>query len=221
MFCLSFVSVIVSSYLPSRWKCIKSMTKGHIKTTLKLLLVTMNTLMIGFIFWCWEIRTSYMQILITESSKISTREILIKFKTHTITECWIKCRQKAGCETIGTNRDNNTDKENFYYCYLLGGKVTKPDDGQEILDVNEKSTLPVSFSRFIPYQRHIWLKKVMIFFPWWQNCYPFQSYEFSKNGPRHCLLVISKDAKKQLNSQSDPIFSWDKELYLKQMEFFL
>ena len=111
--------------------------------------------MISFIFWCWEIRTSYMQILITESSKISTREILIKFKTHTITECWIKCRQKAGCETIGTNRDNNTDQENFYYCYLLGGKVTKPDDGQEILDVNEKSTLPVSFSRFIPYQRYI------------------------------------------------------------------
>ena len=85
-----------------------------------------------------------MQILITESSKISTREILIKFKTHTITECWIKCCQKAGCETIGTNRDNNTDKENFYYCYLLGGKVIKQDDGQEILDVNEKSTLSVS-----------------------------------------------------------------------------
>ena len=64
----------------------------------------MNLLMIWITIWRW--RTSLTQMMIMKPTEISKSNIIRTIKTHAITACWLECQQTTGCESIGTDSDN-------------------------------------------------------------------------------------------------------------------
>ena len=104
----------------------------------------MNLLMICFTIWCWG--TSFTQMMIMKPTKISNRKVLMTIKTHTITACWLECQQTNGCETIGTDSDNEKISDLTFECYIFGSGENKPESSNEIpLKATEISPFTVSY----------------------------------------------------------------------------
>lgn len=74
----------------------------------------MNFLMICLIIWHWG--KSLSQIMIIKPTEVSKRNILRTIKAQTRPTCWIKCRQSNGCETIGTDPENEKIKNMLLLC---------------------------------------------------------------------------------------------------------
>ena len=79
-------------------------------------LIIMNLLMTWIILWYYKVDLFYSEFLMMKPSKVSNKKILKTFKSVTITECWLKCKQTDGCKDIGTAIDRN---ERIITCYLL------------------------------------------------------------------------------------------------------
>ena len=74
----------------------------------------MNFLMICLIIWHWG--KSLSQIMIIKPTEVSKRNILRTIKAQARPTCWIKCRQSNGCETIGTDPENEKIKNVLLLC---------------------------------------------------------------------------------------------------------
>ena len=85
------------------------------KTNMHFLMI-MNLLMTWIILWYCKVDLFYSEFLKIEPSKVSNKKILKTFKTVTITECWLNCKQTDDCKSIGTATDRD---ERIITCYLL------------------------------------------------------------------------------------------------------
>ena len=108
----------------------------------------MNLLMIWITIWRW--RTSLTQMMIMKPTEISKSNIIRTIKTHTITACWLECQQTTGCESIGTDPDNEKMNGLVFDCYLVASCKNKPASTKETsLKVTEITPLNVSFFEFV------------------------------------------------------------------------
>ena len=108
----------------------------------------MNLLMIWITIGPWG--TSLMQMMIMEPTEISRSNIIRAIKTHTITACRLECRQATGCESIGTESDNEKINGLVFDCFLFGSRENKPASSKDrSLKVTEISPLNVSCFEFI------------------------------------------------------------------------
>lgn len=89
----------------------------------------MNLLMICVTIWRWG--TSLTEMIIMKPTKISNTMVLRTIKTHTITACWLECKQTTGCKTIGTDSDNEKIDDLAFECYILGSGENKPKSSNE------------------------------------------------------------------------------------------
>ena len=91
-----------------------------------------------------------MQMMIMEPTEISKSTIIWTIKTHTITACWLKCRQATGCESIGIDSDNEKKNGLVFDCYLFASRENNPARRKETsLKVTEVSPLNVRCFEFI------------------------------------------------------------------------
>ena len=73
--------------------------------------------------------------------KVSNKKILKTFKSVTITECCLKCKQTDGCKDIGTATDRN---ERIITCYLLESEEKEFENGGTFLEMNHIHSVTVS-----------------------------------------------------------------------------
>ena len=107
----------------------------------------MNLLMIWLIIWRWE--TYLTQMMIMKPTEISKSKILRTIKTHTITACWLECKQTTGCESVGTDSDNEKKNDLVFDCYLFGSRESKRATSKETpLKVTETTPVNVSYFEF-------------------------------------------------------------------------
>ena len=67
-------------------------------------------------------------------------------KTHTITACWLECQQTNGCDTVGTDSDNEKINDLTFECYIFGSGESKPESSNETpLKATEISPFTVSY----------------------------------------------------------------------------
>ena len=78
----------------------------------------MNLLITWLITLQWEIITSLIQLFTIEPSKILKSSILMTYNTPSITGCWLKCLETAGCVAIGTSIETVNETGSFFDCYL-------------------------------------------------------------------------------------------------------
>ena len=98
----------------------------------------------------WRWGTSLTQLMIMEPKEISKSNILRTIKIHTITACWLECRQTTGCESIGTDSDNEKMNGLVSDCYLFRSRESKYASSKETyLKVTEISPLNVSYFEFV------------------------------------------------------------------------
>ena len=93
----------------------------------------MDVLILWFMLRHWKI--SLAKIHIMEPSEMSKGKILKTIKTPTITGCWEYAKKTCGCETIGTIVEENSEKDGFLNCYLLGiieGKVMMNEEKETL-----------------------------------------------------------------------------------------
>ena len=81
-----------------------------------------------------------------EPSKVSNKNILKTFKSVTVTECWLRCKQTDDCKDIGTATDRN---ERMIDCYLLGSKEKELENEDPFLKMNHIHSVIVSFFIFM------------------------------------------------------------------------
>ena len=104
-------------------------------------LIIMNLLMTWIILWYYKVDLFYSEFLMMEPSKVSNKKILKTFKSVTITECWLKCKQTDGCKDIGTATDRN---ERTIACYLLESEEKEFENGSTFLEMNHIHSVTVS-----------------------------------------------------------------------------
>ena len=108
----------------------------------------MNLLMIWITIWRW--RTSLTQMMIMKPTEISKSNIIRTIKTHTITACWLECQQTTGCESIGTDPDNEKMNGLVFDCYLVASCKNKPASTKETsLKVTNITPLNVRYFEFV------------------------------------------------------------------------
>ena len=107
----------------------------------------MNLLMVWATIWCWG--TSLTQMMIMKPTEISSRKVLRTIKTHTITACWSVCQQTIGCETIGTDSDNEKMNDFTLDCYIFGSGENKSESNEILLKVTEISPFSVSYFEIV------------------------------------------------------------------------
>ena len=83
----------------------------------------MNLLMICVTIWRWG--TCLTEMMTVKPTKISNSTVLRTIKAHTMTACWLECQQTTGCETIGTDSDNEKINDLGFDCYILGSSEKK------------------------------------------------------------------------------------------------
>ena len=89
----------------------------------------MNLLMICFTIWRWG--TSLTEMMTVKPANISNSTVLRTIKTHTMTACWLECQKTTGCETIGTDSDNEKINDLAFDCYILGSGENKREFSNE------------------------------------------------------------------------------------------
>ena len=91
-----------------------------------------------------------MQMMIMEPTEILKSKIIRTIKTHTITACWLECRKTTGCESIGTDSDNEKMNGLVVVCHLFGSREKIPASSKETsLKVTEITALNVSYFEFV------------------------------------------------------------------------
>ena len=108
----------------------------------------MNSFVMWFIILCFG--TSFSKIMIMKPIEISKSNILRTIKKQTITACWVECRQTAGCETTGT--DSEEENENGYVvdCYLFKNRENRPESIEnESVKATEICPFTVSYYEFV------------------------------------------------------------------------
>ena len=75
-----------------------------------------------------------------EPSKVSNKKILKTFKSVTITECWLKCKQTDGCKDIGTAINRNV---RIITCYLLESEEKGFENEDTFLEMNHIHSVTV------------------------------------------------------------------------------
>ena len=98
----------------------------------------------------WRYGTSLMQMMIIKPIETSKSKILRTTKTHTITACWLECQKTSGCESIGTDSENDKMNDPVFNCHLFGKRGNRPESSKETsLNVTEISPFPVSYFKFV------------------------------------------------------------------------
>ena len=122
----------------------------------------MNLLVMCLIIWRW--RTCLSQIMVMKSTEISKSSILKVIKTQSITACWVECQQTTGCETIGTNLEDERTIGVASDCYLFGSHKKTTDANEETpLKVTEISPFTVCYFEFVYSVIHIFGFPYLIF----------------------------------------------------------
>ena len=109
-------------------------------------LMIMNLLMTWIILWYYKVDLFYSEFLMIEPSKVYKKTILKTFKTVTLTECWLQCKQADDCKDIGTAADRN---ERIIDCYLLGSEVKELENENTFLEMNHIHSVTVSLLIFM------------------------------------------------------------------------
>ena len=104
-------------------------------------LIIMNLLMTWIILWYCKVDLFYSEFLKIEPSKVSNKKILKTFKTVTITECWLNCKQTDDCKSIGTATDRD---ERIITCYLLESEEKGFENEGTFLEMNHIHSVAVS-----------------------------------------------------------------------------
>ena len=108
----------------------------------------MNSFVMRFIIW--RLGTSFSQMMIMKPIEISKSNILRTIKIQTITACWVECQQTTGCETIGT--DSEEENKNGYVvdCFLFKNRENKSESIEKIsLKATEVCTFTVSYYKCV------------------------------------------------------------------------
>ena len=105
-------------------------------------LMIMNLLMTWIILRYFKVDLFYLEFFMTEPSKVSNKKILKTFKSVTITECWLQCKQTDDCKDIGTTADRN---ERTITCYLLTSEEKEFGNEYTFLEMNHIHSVTVSF----------------------------------------------------------------------------
>ena len=79
-------------------------------------------------------------LVILEPFKVPNKKILKTFKSVTITECWLKCKQTDGCKDIGTAIDRNV---RIITCYLLESEEKGFENEDTFLEINHIHSVKV------------------------------------------------------------------------------
>ena len=79
-------------------------------------------------------------LVILEPFKVPNKKILKTFKSVTITECWLKCKQTDGCKDIGTAIDRNV---RIITCYLLESEEKGFENEDTFLEMNHIHSVTV------------------------------------------------------------------------------
>ena len=108
----------------------------------------MNLLMICVTIWRWG--TSLTEMMTVKPTNISSNTVLRTIKTHTMTACWLECQQTTGCETIGTDSDNEKISDLPFDCYILGKGENKSEFSNETpLKDTELNKISVSYIELV------------------------------------------------------------------------
>ena len=110
----------------------------------------MNLLITWIITFQWDIITSLQQLPTIEPSKILKSSILKTYNTPSITGCWLKCLDTAGCVAIGTSIEAENETDSFFDCYLQEENRDKYENEHMFFDIYKirpVSLLAVSSSR--------------------------------------------------------------------------
>ena len=108
----------------------------------------MNLLMIWFTIW--RCGTSLTQMMIMNPTEIFKSKIIRTIKTHIITACSLECQQTSGCESFGTDSDNEKINDLVLDCYILGSRENELEGSIESpLKVTEISLFTVSYFKFV------------------------------------------------------------------------
>ena len=97
--------------------------------------------MTWIILWYCKVDLFYSEFLKIEPSKVSNKKILKTFKTVTITECWLNCKQTDDCKSIGTATDRD---ERIIACYLLESEEKGFENEGTFLEMNHIHSVAVS-----------------------------------------------------------------------------
>ena len=101
----------------------------------------MNLLITWIILWYCKVDLFYSEFLITEPSKVSNRKILKIFKSATVTECWLQCKQTDDCKDIETATERN---KRIISCYLLASEEKELENEDTFLEMNHIHSVTVS-----------------------------------------------------------------------------